>query len=87
MDAVVFDLTPDHPGFLVQIILILTVNEVDDWLPARERERERGGREGGGRWNQVKVGVKGGNRIPPALFPPDISRHFLVFGTTCEHAQ
>ena len=42
VDAVVFDLTPDHPRLLVQIILILTVNKVDDWLPARER----GGREG-----------------------------------------
>ena len=41
VDAMVFDLTPDHPGLLVQIVLILTVNEVDDWLPARERERER----------------------------------------------
>ena len=44
MDAMVFDLTPDHSGLLVQIVLILTVNEVDDWLPARERERG-GGRE------------------------------------------
>ena len=42
VDAVVFDLTANHPGLLVQIIFILTVNKVDDWLPARERERERG---------------------------------------------
>ena len=48
VNAVIFNLTTDHPRLLVQILLILTVNKVDDWLPASERERGGGGGRGEG---------------------------------------
>ena len=70
MDAVIFNLATGNSRLLIQIILILTVNEVDDWLPARERgegERERGG-EG------IKL-----NRDTPYIISPDNYCHFLVY--------
>lgn len=54
VDAMIFNLTTDHTRLLIQIILILTVNEVDDWLPAREGKRGKQEREG------VKAGRKRG---------------------------
>ena len=40
VDAMIFNLTTDHSRLFIQIILVLTVNEVDDRLPAREGKRE-----------------------------------------------
>lgn len=46
VNAVILNLTTSHSRLFIQIILIFTINEVDDWLPAGERMKikERGNR-------------------------------------------
>lgn len=66
VDTVIFNLTTGHARFLIQIILIFTVNKVDDWLPARDREeRKKTGRKG--------ILIFTSEEIPslPLLFPSD----------------
>lgn len=39
VDSVVWHGPAVHPGFCVQEVLALTVNVVDDWLPAGKMEK------------------------------------------------
>ena len=50
----IFNLTTSNARLFIQIFLIFIVNEVNDGLPAREGEGERGGGRG-----LVKLGEKG----------------------------
>lgn len=40
VNAVIFNVSPCDTGFLVKVLLIFAVNEVDNWLPAVQCHKE-----------------------------------------------